>query len=81
MSLTPNKPYPGRGKSVIMSYYEIPSEVLEDRDQLCARAQRSLAVQGEKKEGAGARQRSKAKEEGGAGRRAPEADPPENGDQ
>ena len=40
------KPYPD--KAVSMSYYEIPPEVLENRDELSGWAQRSLDIQGKK---------------------------------
>jgi DNA transformation protein len=42
-------PYPEKGKTAVMSYYEIPPDVLEDRDELAAWAQRSLAIQAKKK--------------------------------
>jgi DNA transformation protein len=41
------KPYPD--KAGTMSYYEIPPEVLEDRDELSRWAQRSLDIQRKKK--------------------------------
>jgi len=37
-------PYPDKDKTVIMSYYEIPVDVLENPEQLTTWAQRSLAV-------------------------------------
>ncbi len=36
-------------KNIVMSYYEIPIDVLEDRDQLAEWAQRSLAIAKKKK--------------------------------
>ena len=41
------KPYPD--KAGAMSYYEIPPEVLENRDELSGWAQRSLDIQSKKK--------------------------------
>ena len=41
------QPYPD--KAVTMSYYEIPADVLADRDELALWAERSLAVAREKK--------------------------------
>ena len=41
---SPFKPY--HDKATVMSYYEIPPEVLENRDQLCQWAQRSRDIQG-----------------------------------
>ncbi len=38
-------PYPDRDKSTVMSYYAIPAEVLENRDELVKWAQRSLDIQ------------------------------------
>lgn len=40
----PFKPYPG--KKTLMSYFEIPADVLEDPDQLIDWAKRSLAIAG-----------------------------------
>ncbi|HCO92843.1 MAG TPA: competence protein TfoX [Phycisphaerales bacterium] len=37
-------PYPEKDKTYIMSYYEIPADVLEDRELLSKWAQRALAV-------------------------------------
>lgn len=37
-------PYPEEGKSVVMPYYEIPADVLEDRDILAEWAECALAV-------------------------------------
>jgi DNA transformation protein len=39
----PFRPYPDKPTS--MSYYEIPPDVLEDRDELTEWAQQSLAIQ------------------------------------
>ena len=41
-------PYPDKAKTYVMSYYEIPVDVLENPDQLAIWAQRSLAI-GQKK--------------------------------
>ena len=43
----PFKPYPD--KSMVMPYYEIPPDVLEDREELIQWAERSLAIQKKKK--------------------------------
>jgi len=40
----PFNPYPEKGNKIIMSYYEIPVDILEDRDQLVAWAERSLEI-------------------------------------
>ncbi len=40
----PFNPYPDKVKATVMSYYEIPADVLENPDQLAAWAERSLAV-------------------------------------
>ena len=45
----PFNPYPDKAKSVVMSYYEIPADVLENRDLLARWAGRSLAVAKKKK--------------------------------
>ncbi len=37
----PFAPYPEKDKSAVMSYFEIPADVLEDRDELARWAQRS----------------------------------------
>jgi DNA transformation protein len=42
----PFKPYPG--KATTMSYYEVPSEVLEDTREFIKWAQRSLEIQRKK---------------------------------
>ena len=45
---SPFNPYPDKVKTTVMSYYEIPPEVLEDPDELSQWAQRSLNVQQKK---------------------------------
>ncbi len=42
-------PYPEKGKVVVMQYYEIPADVLEDREILAEWAERALAVAKRKK--------------------------------
>lgn len=42
-------PYPEKDKSVVMSYYEIPADVLEDRELLGKWAERAMAVALKKK--------------------------------
>jgi len=42
-------PFPEKTKTYIMSYYEIPADVLEDRELLGKWAQRALAVARKKK--------------------------------
>jgi DNA transformation protein len=42
---SPFQPYPDKAKSTVMSYYEIPPQVLEDRDELAKWAQRSFDIQ------------------------------------
>jgi DNA transformation protein len=42
-------PYPEKDKSVVMSYYEIPADVLEDRQLLGEWAERALTVARKKK--------------------------------
>ena len=42
-------PYPEKDKSIVMSYYEIPADVLEDREHLSKWAERALAVAKAKK--------------------------------
>jgi DNA transformation protein len=42
-------PYPEKDKSVVMSYYEIPADVLEDAELLGEWAERALAVARKKK--------------------------------
>jgi DNA transformation protein len=46
---SPFNPYPDKTKTTVMSYYEIPADVLENRDELARWAQRSLAVAKQKK--------------------------------
>ena len=45
----PFNPYPDIDKSKVMSYYEIPVDILEDRDQLAVWAERSLVIAQNKK--------------------------------
>ena len=45
----PFNPYPDLNKAAVFSYYEIPPEVLENRDELRRWAQRSLQVQEKRK--------------------------------
>ena len=45
----PFNPYPDKVKTVVMSYYEIPADVIEDPDELAKWAQRSLAIAKKKK--------------------------------
>ncbi len=42
-------PYPEKNKSVVMSYYEIPADVLEDRELLGKWAERAMAAAQKKK--------------------------------
>ncbi|MBI5385204.1 MAG: TfoX/Sxy family protein [Verrucomicrobia bacterium] len=51
----PFNPYPDKGKTTVMSYYEIPPEVLENPAELSQWAQRSFEIQGQKKEKPGKR--------------------------
>lgn len=46
---SPFNPYPDKVKTTVMSYYEIPADVLEDRDELAKWAERSLGVARKKK--------------------------------
>jgi len=46
---SPFNPYPDKVKTAVMSYYEIPADVVENPDQLAEWAQRSLAVARKKK--------------------------------
>jgi DNA transformation protein len=46
---SPFNPYPDKVKTTVMSYYEIPPEILESPDELSQWAQRSLNIQGKKK--------------------------------
>jgi DNA transformation protein len=45
----PFTPYPDKAKTTVMSYYEIPADVLENRDLLAEWAERSLAIARKKK--------------------------------
>ena len=42
-------PYPDKAREAVMSYYEIPADVLENRDELGRWADRSLAAAKERK--------------------------------
>ena len=42
---SPFNPFPEKVKTIVMSYYEIPPEVLENPDELAQWAERSLAIQ------------------------------------
>jgi DNA transformation protein len=42
---SPFNPFPEKVKTIVMSYYEIPPEVLENPDELAQWAARSLAIQ------------------------------------
>ena len=42
---SPFNPYPEKVKTTVMSYYEIPPEVLENPDELAQWAERSRAIQ------------------------------------
>jgi DNA transformation protein len=55
----PFNPYPEKGLNAVMSYYEIPPEVLENPVELARWAQRALAIQGSKKEKPGKRHAKK----------------------
>jgi DNA transformation protein len=44
-------PFPEKTKTYVMSYYEIPADVLEDRELLSKWAERALAVARKKKRG------------------------------
>jgi len=46
---SPFNPYPDKAKTTVMSYYDIPVDVLESRDDLARWAERSLAVAKSKK--------------------------------
>ncbi len=52
---SPFNPYPEKNKATVMSYYEIPPEVLENRDELFRWAQRALDIQEQKKPSSGTR--------------------------
>jgi DNA transformation protein len=45
----PFEPYPEKIKTTIRTYYEIPADVLEDRDELAKWADRSWIVARKKK--------------------------------
>jgi len=46
----PFRPYPEKGgKSTVMSYYEVPADILEDRDLLASWAQKALEIAVRKK--------------------------------
>ncbi len=46
---SPFNPFPEKAKTTVMPYYEIPADILENRDQLAVWAERSLAVAKKKK--------------------------------
>jgi len=46
---SPFNPYPELNKAAVFGYYEIPPDVLENRDELSRWAQRSWDIQGKKK--------------------------------
>jgi len=46
---SPFNPYPDKVKTTVMSYYEIPADVLEDPPVLARWAERSLAIARKKK--------------------------------
>jgi DNA transformation protein len=46
---SPFNPFPEKAKTTVMPYYEVPADILENRDQLAAWAERSLAVARKKK--------------------------------
>ncbi|MCP4612229.1 MAG: TfoX/Sxy family protein [Planctomycetes bacterium] len=46
---SPFNPFPEKAKTTVMPYYEIPADILENRDQLASWAERSLAVAKKKK--------------------------------
>ena len=41
---SPFNPYPDKVKTTVMSYYEVPADILENRDQLAIWAERSHTV-------------------------------------
>ncbi len=46
----PFRPYPDKaGQAMVMSYYEAPADILEERDRLTSWAQKALAVAVRKK--------------------------------
>ena len=46
---SPFNPYPDKVKTTVMSYYEVPVDILENPDQLAEWADRSLAIARKKK--------------------------------
>ena len=46
---SPFNPFPEKAKTIVMPYYEVPADILENRDQLAAWAERSLTVAMKKK--------------------------------
>jgi len=48
---SPFNPFPEKGKTAVMSYYEVPPDVLENKAELAEWAQRSLDIQKRKKPG------------------------------
>ena len=41
---SPFNPYPDKAKTIVMSYYEIPVDILENRDQMATWADRALEI-------------------------------------
>lgn len=41
----PFNPFPELNKAKVLSYYEVPPEILENRDEFCRWAQRARAIQ------------------------------------
>jgi len=48
---SPFNPFPEKGKTIVMSYYEVPPDVLENPAELAEWARRSLDIQKRKKPG------------------------------
>lgn len=46
---SPFNPYPEKDKAIVMSYYEVPADVLESRDAFAEWAERALVVARKKK--------------------------------
>ena len=46
---SPFNPFPEKAKTTVMPYYEIPADILENRDQLAVWAERSFVVAKKKK--------------------------------
>ncbi len=46
---SPFNPFPEKAKTTVMPYYEVPADILENREQLAAWAERSLTVARKKK--------------------------------